>query len=85
MATTVLDLLYQLFIINDVEYSTDHYKLLKVSGPINILLTLPVAIYWQRRVLYRLVRILQGEYTTLILDLLYQLFIINDVEYSTDH
>ena len=47
--------------------------------------TLPVANYGQGWVLHRLFRILQGEYTTWILDLLYQLLIMDKGEYSTDY
>ena len=52
---------------------------------INIRLTLPVVHFGQGWVLYRLFRILQGEYTTWILDLLYKLLIMDKGEYSTDY
>ena len=52
---------------------------------INIRDTLPVAHYGQGWVLHRLLRILQGEYTTWFLNLLYQLLIMDKGEYSTEY
>ena len=52
---------------------------------IDIRLTPTVLQYGQSWALYRLFIIFEGEYTTFILDLLYQLPIIDKGEYSTDY
>ena len=79
------ELLYQLLIMDKGEYSIDYSESCKVSTQINIRYTLPVIHYGQGWVLHRLFRILQGEYTTIVLGLLYQLFLIGKGEYSTDY
>ena len=64
------------------------YKLFRLASwvhNINIRDTLPVVHYGLWWVLHRLFRILQDEYTTWTLDLLYQLLIMDKGEYSTDY
>ena len=66
------------------EYSTDYSEYSKVSTQ-HYYKTYSTSCSLWTMVLYRLFRILQGEYTTLILDLLYKLLIMDKGEYSTDY
>ena len=95
--TLLLDLLYQFLIMEYGEYSTSCSFFTRVSTlqiiqnlarwvhNFIIRLTLPVIYFGQGWVLHRLFRILQGEYTTWILDLLYQLLIMDNGDYSSDY